>query len=1033
LDKKPQAFEEYQAAIRDVEKARKEVGQVLDNMQKDDHYGWLRNLTVEAVTTAVRTYVPGSKVILENEKVKEAANAVAKMTEEQVSQVRAKLHDKLGNKIGDYLDPALRLGLALGRDLQGIARNFPLLIFFDTYEEIDEGDRLLRVVMGAAGIRVGWVVAGRDNLWAGLEQRERSVGKVYSFKEIVSPGLGLAIDFNTGGVGAFTASDIVEYFSLLRKKAPKKLALPMVTEEDAGRILEVTQGVPLAVRIAAGLYLEQANLVIVTEKPESKREIVDVMVERYLLHTRDEQDERARLYGLAMLRRADHPPAIAAALGLSPEEARTRYEAELNRLHRRYSFIFSEKEHSLLHQEVRHFLRLWLLEHRTQPEVVAVNEQLIKAHEDTLKKLEERRHYSSLRERLEDDEWFGTYLDLTEQHFWLDPVEGVDYAFPIIVAAAIYRRKATIDIVTLGRFFEKDIPQTHYKRWQRASQSLQYSDSFIAFIYEPTGLEELERLPNTRFPSFLTSIPSDGFEKELEAALWWRLGESYEWKDENKALKLYEQALSRLEQEIELREAIARIVRKAANKLSRENELESLSLYDKAIELNHNDSSTYFFRGLLYDSRKDYPKAITDYSRTIELNPTNADAYERRSSIYEQLKDYQRAIADFDRAIDLDPTYAICYYQRGDVCMNLKDYQQAVDDYSRAIELEPNAIIIPLLYNLRGKAYTALKNYQQAINDFSYLIELEPTHARNYSIRGEIYLVLENYPQAIADFDHAIDLDPTYANDYLSRGGVYNAFENYPQAIADFDRAIKLDSSNAITYFMRGIAYVMLKNYPQAFSDFDRAIELDSTNPILYFIRGSAYIELKDYQQAIANFDRAIELDPANTSIYQERSYAYLMLKDMKRAKSDFAQLWEQDSKNVSAGWMLAWSGMSREKPNLDIAQQLEEIAFGNSGHYAAYVCRGVALGLRGKLKEGLEEIEKAIAMQPEEWDAYFWKGMLSSYYYLGSYQKIREALEKSLEEGLPTMLLTPLYWLENDRPDFFEKYVKPLLERYDV
>ena len=61
LDKKPQAFKEYQAAIRDVEKARKEAGQILDNMQKDDRYGWLRNLTVEAVTTAVRTYVPGSK------------------------------------------------------------------------------------------------------------------------------------------------------------------------------------------------------------------------------------------------------------------------------------------------------------------------------------------------------------------------------------------------------------------------------------------------------------------------------------------------------------------------------------------------------------------------------------------------------------------------------------------------------------------------------------------------------------------------------------------------------------------------------------------------------------------------------------------------------------------------------------------------------------------------------------------------------------------------------------------------------------
>jgi len=41
--------------------------------------------------------------------------------------------------------------------------------------------------------------------------------------------------------------------------------------------------------------------------------------------------------------------------------------------------------------------------------------------------------------------------------------------------------------------------------------------------------------------------------------------------------------------------------------------------------------------------------------------------------------------------------------------------------------------------------------------------------------------------------------------------------------------------------------------------------------------------------------------------------------------------------------------------------------------------------------------------------------------------------IEQALSVGLPPMLLTPLYWLEKDRPDFFEKYAKALLERYGV
>jgi energy-coupling factor transporter ATP-binding protein EcfA2 len=380
LKKRPDEFKEYQSAVKAVEDASKQATGVLDNIRKDDRYASLRMLAGPGAITLLNWIAPrvghaldGAKV---TEKVEEVIGQGTQIGAEQLVHAYSKLHDKLGHKLDDYLEPALRLGLALGRDLSHFARNFPLLIFFDTYEEVDEADRLLRLVMGAAGARVGWVVAGRDNLWAGYEQRMRSVGKVYSYKEIVSPRLGLAIDFNVGGVGAFTASNIIEYFSLLRDQVSSQPALPVVTEEGAELILEVTQGVPLAVRIAAGLYLEKTDLAIITEKSDGKREIVDEMVQRYLLHTHDDQDERMMLYGLAMLRRADHPAAITAALGLSPERAKTNYETELSRLQRRYSFIFTEKAQPSLHQEVRHFLRLWLLERRNQPEIIAVNERM---------------------------------------------------------------------------------------------------------------------------------------------------------------------------------------------------------------------------------------------------------------------------------------------------------------------------------------------------------------------------------------------------------------------------------------------------------------------------------------------------------------------------------------------------------------------------------------------------------------------------------------------------------------------------------
>jgi hypothetical protein len=85
------------------------------------------------------------------------------------------------------------------------------------------------------------------------------------------------------------------------------------------------------------------------------------------------------------------------------------------------------------------------------------------------------------------------------------------------------------------------------------------------------------------------------------------------------------------------------------------------------------------------------------------------------------------------------------------------------------------------------------------------------------------------------------------------------------------------------------------------------------------------------------------------------------------------------------------------------------------------------------RLCEGLAELEPAIQMEPEDPDAYFWKGMLCAY--LGRNLAEIEAIEKSLKLDLAPVLLTPLYWLKRkrDRPDFFAKHPKRLLEMYKV
>jgi len=1026
LNKRDNDFKHYQKALASLKDAESQFTRIEESLKKDERFAPLRQAIGGGIADLLKI-VPGgsviSSVVLNTDKAKDMLGESAIDVAERMVQI---LKKKLGHKLDEYLEPALHLGLALGQDLFDFARNLPLLIFFDTYEEIDEGDQLLRIVMGAAGVRVGWVLAGRDNLWAGLEQRTRSQKRVYGYKDMTE--IGRAVDLGTGSIGSFTPGDIVEYFTQLCQMLPD---LPEITEDGADRLWNVTQGVPLAVKIAAGLYQETGNLDLITEDGEKKSDIIDQMVHRYLQHTQADQAERDKLHGLALLRRADQPAAIAAVLGLTPEEAKTSYDRELNRLQRRYSFIFTEKKQPTLHQEVRYFLRQWLLERRKNPDIYAVNQRLKEAHEAALEQLE--RADSTLKQRLQDEEWVGVYLDLIEQQFWLDPALGIRYTIPFMIAATLYQDDIVTDVEEIGNFFEAQMKSPSHKWWKLAGESLAYYSWFELL----NGLEELRKLVVHHHLTFPKLLPE--YTTELESILWWKMGEACRYFDNGKALEYYEKALSRLDTQSELKKTVAEIYHEIANKLYREKKyIANISLLDRAIELDPTDVRAYDDRGVAYAWLNQYERAIQDYNKAIEMDPTYAGTYESRGVAYAWLNQYERAIQDYNTAIKLDPTDIRAHTGRGVAYAALNNYERAIQNYDKAIELNTT---YARAYRDRGDAYTWLNNYERAIQDYNKAIEyygtaikLDPTDIRTHTGRGNAYAALNNYEQAIQDYDRAIELNPTYAGTYDERGYAHARLGKYEQAIQDYDKAIELNPTYAGAYRDRGEAYCDLQRYEQAIQDYDKAIELDPTYAGAYSGRGFTYQVLKQYIQAIHDYTQAIRAVPTYTTAYINRGIAYAFLKEEQKAITDINHAAEIAPAEIRSVWIARWAEFGKQRVGVEIGAQLENIAaMKDLDQYNACICRGVALGLQGRSKDGLVEVERAISQQPLKGNAYFWQGMLCAYYYRGNDRMAIEAIEQALERegGLPPLLLKPLYWLEQDRRQFFEEHIKPLLKKY--
>jgi tetratricopeptide (TPR) repeat protein len=447
-----------------------------------------------------------------------------------------------------------------------------------------------------------------------------------------------------------------------------------------------------------------------------------------------------------------------------------------------------------------------------------------------------------------------------------------------------------------------------------------------------------------------------------------------------------------------------------------------IAFYDIDIQRNPHDAMAYSERGDAYYMLEEYERAILDYNYALALDSKCIPAYSNRGLAYSHLGEYKRAIADFTRAIELDANEVSTYYNRGNAYALLEDYKQAIADYDSTLRRDEKHAFA---YYNRGNAYARRQEYEQAIADYTRAIAVDPTYLMAYCNRGRVYNLLKNYEQAIVDYTRAIELDPHLSWTFSSRGEAYCRIKAYKKAVDDLDRAIELDSEDINAYSNRGLAHFNLRAYEQAISDYTRAIELDPGDAWSYNNRGLSYYYQKEYERAMQDCSKAIELNALFGCAYDNRGTIYLAMNNLEQARSDILTGWKLTPSHISHGWSVEWSAMCLARPDISMAERLEVLAEIESGDYFAYICRGVALWIRGDFEGALQELERAISLELKE-DAYFWKGIVCAS--MGRADEAVAALKQALTWGVPVLLQVPLAWLKEDKPDFYEQYVAPLL-----
>lgn len=185
--------------------------------------------------------------------------------------------------------------------------------------------------------------------------------------------------------------------------------------------------------------------------------------------------------------------------------------------------------------------------------------------------------------------------------------------------------------------------------------------------------------------------------------------------------------------------------------------LKAIELYTLAINKNTvGDSNLFVFRGSLYLKLTCFELALNDFNRAIELDENQTAAYVFRAKVFESYGYSEKALSDYAKAEENDSNSSIVYEERASLFERLGCLPEALSDFDRLVELNPEDFYV---YSLRADLKEKLEDMHGALVDYSTAIELNPYYSDLYSYRAAIKEKLGDAVGAKLDLDKFNELE----------------------------------------------------------------------------------------------------------------------------------------------------------------------------------------------------------------------------------------------------------------------------------
>lgn len=182
--------------------------------------------------------------------------------------------------------------------------------------------------------------------------------------------------------------------------------------------------------------------------------------------------------------------------------------------------------------------------------------------------------------------------------------------------------------------------------------------------------------------------------------------------------------------------------------------------FSAAIKLKPNVASIYSNRAYAYLFLERYKESIADYQKVLELDRENPSSYLLLGNALEKAGEQETAANTYSELIKLKPNVADYYNLRGWALSNAGKYKEAITDFDKALSIDSENGVY---YKNRGNAKNKLGQYASALGDLQIAVDKNIfVHYKSLSNKGDSYFGLGKYKEALENYKEALKIKPDF-------------------------------------------------------------------------------------------------------------------------------------------------------------------------------------------------------------------------------------------------------------------------------